>query len=73
MRPSRQFGQCDRTHRDRFWKGSSNRLVVPVGDNRGIEKSGCHLQALVHDPIEICSESLAINLRPVGGKGQKFS
>ncbi len=73
MRSSCQLGEGDRTHRDHFWKGSSNRRIVPVDDNRGVEESRCHLQVLVHDPIEIRPESLSIDPRPVGRRHKELS
>ena len=35
--PSSQLGEGDRAHSDLFWKGGSNRRIVPVDDNRGVE------------------------------------
>lgn len=57
----------------RFRKGSDNRRVVPVDDDRGVASSGCHLQALVCDPIEFCPESLLTDPRPGRGKRGTFS
>ena len=38
-----------------------SRRVIPVDNNRGVEQAWCHLEALVHDPIEILPEPFSVD------------